>query len=689
MLISNKLKIILLVFFCNFANSLCTNQSEDKILLDEDFRDLKVGMFSSGVVGAHAEYHYIPETAPKGNWEVSCFRSNLSQRGWQVIMENGERFMYQTYCVPLEERKYYHPIIVTGDMLWKNYQIKAQFAPSSDRGQSGVLFRYRNDRCYYFFGVDGQKAILKTVYHGRSFRTQNTQILDQMDFSWQPNQTLTACIRVQGQRIEAHFDEHTILFAQDTTFLSGRIGLTSDIPTRFKRVVVTTTSVVKKEYDEEYNRIKKELEQLQSFNPQMVVWKRLRTDGFGVGRNLRFGDLNNDDQIDLLIGQVKHHGPKDRNSEVGCLTAMTFDGNILWQNGEPDLWKDNLTNDVGFQIHDLDGDGRTEVIYCRDFEIVVADGATGITKYKAPTPINKIKDPPYNKFDRILGDCLFFFDCRGTKHDRDILIKDRYQNFWILNDHLELLWEGSCVTGHYPFAYDIDEDGKDELAIGYSLYDDDGILLWSLDDQIQDHCDGVAIVNYHQNPNTKPIIMNAASDEGMLFLDLQGTILKHYYIGHVQNPAVANFRDDLPGLETVSINFWANQGIIHYFNSNGDIYYDFEPVQHGSMMLPINWTGYSEEYFVLSASPIEGGLFDGNGNKLVEFPADGHPELCNAILDLTGDCRDEIVVWDPFEIWIYTQDDNPKQGKLYKPIRNPLYNYSNYQATVSLPGWSE
>ena len=39
-------------------------------------------------------------------------------------------------------------------------------------------------------------------------------------------------------------------------------------------------------------------------------------------------------------------------------------------------------------------------------------------------------------------------------------------------------------------------------------------------------------------------------------------------------------------------------------------------------------------------------------------------------------------------MWIYTQDDSPKSGRLYKPVRNPLHNYSNYQATVSLPEWS-
>ena len=65
------------------------------------------------------------------------------------------------------------------------------------------------------------------------------------------------------------------------------------------------------------------------------------------------------------------------------------------------------------------------------------------------------------------------------------------------------------------------------------------------------------------------------------------------------------------------------------------------------------------------------------------------PDMCNAVLDITGDCRDEIVVWDHYKIWVYTQDGSPGERKLYKPIRNSLSNYSNYQATVSLPGWED
>ena len=55
------------------------------------------------------------------------------------------------------------------------------------------------------------------------------------------------------------------------------------------------------------------------------------------------------------------------------------------------------------------------------------------------------------------------------------------------------------------------------------------------------------------------------------------------------------------------------------------------------MCLPINWTGKSEEFFVHNPNVNEGGLYDGWGRKVVEFPDDGHPDMCNAVLNITGD----------------------------------------------------
>jgi len=671
------------------SESVALDDGEDwggATLLDDGFDRLTPGNLF-GVVGAHAEYHYVRETEPKAGWSVSAFTSSpASQLAWKVIREGDDTALAQTYR---NKAKHTHPLVTTGDALWSDYRVSVRFAPDDGEGRSGMAFRMHNDRCYYFFGVDGQRAVLLRVKDATAFRKPWEEVLAEKPFDWEKGQYLDATVTVEGTRIEATLSDTLTLSAEDNTFPRGGIGLMSDARARYTHVTVTTNQSSLVTFNQEKTAQQAEEDRLQSENPKPVLWKRITTRDFGVGRNLRFGDLNGDGQIDVLIGQVVHHGPKDRNSELSCLTAMTFDGEMLWQIGETDPWKDNLTNDVGFQIHDLDGDGKNEVVYCMNMEIVVADGATGEAKHKQPTPQMPESTPePYNKFPRILGDSIYFCDLRGTGRASDIIIKDRYRSFWALNDRLEVLWNGECNTGHYPYAFDINGDGKQELAIGYSMYAPGGQRLWSLDDTIQDHADGVAVVRYGGETD-EPRIMCAASDEGMFFADMQGHVLKHHYLGHVQNPAVANFRDDLPGLETVSINFWGNQGIIHFFDAQGDVYYDFEPVQHGSMCLPINWTGRGEEFFVLSPSVDFGGMYDGHGRRVVRFPADGHPDLCTAVLDITGDCRDEVVVWDPEEIWVYTQNDSPRSGSLYQPVRNPLYNYSNYQATVSLPGWTE
>ena len=664
---------------------LTTARAADSVVFFEDgFATMRSGAIGNEV-GAHLEYHYLPKINTEGSWTISCFSSGApSQRAWRVASHEGKAVLLQ-----LHENKLAHtrPTIIAGEDLWADYTVTARFTPETSKGRSGVSFRYRNDRCYYFAGVQDGNAVLKMVQHETAFRVPNEKVFATEDIQWKPGQEITAEITVQGKRLTARLNGKT-LSAEDATFAHGRIGLTADGPTRFTSVRVTGTAAEQKRVATARQQIEEESRKLQAANPKAVLWKKFRTDGFGVGRNLRFGDLNGDGKIDVLIAQVKHHGPKDSNSEVGCLTAMTLDGEQLWRLGEPDAWNDELTNDVGLQIHDLDGDGQNEVIYCQNFEIIVADGKTGKTKYKAPTPPTPAYTPaPRNRFPKVLGDSLFLCDMRGVGRPSDIIIKDRYQTVWAFDDKLKPLWQGQCTnTGHYPFAYDANGDGKDELYIGYTAFDHTGNKVWSLEDSLKDHADSVAVVKL-QGSNSEPRLIIAGSDEGVVFADTKGRILEHHRIGHAQNLTIADFRPDLPGLETVSITFWSNQGIVNYYDANGKIYHEFEPAQHGSMCLPVNWTGTPPEYWLLSPNVENGGMYDGWGRKVFEFPADGHPDMAVMVMNLTGDSRDEIVVWDPFEIWIYTQSEPAKSDKLYKPKRSPLSTESNYRANISLPGW--
>lgn len=688
----------------------CT-PSFDKVAFYDDFSAYPVGSISSPV-GAHTEYHYLKDAQLNPVWKVTSFY--FSPRGadtaWRVVEVDGLKSMQQNINNP---HQFTHPMITAGNIRWKNYKVTVEFTPATSGKRSGLAFRAQNDRQYYFFGLNNNELVLTKRNHENNFHTPEEPVLE-VKYSFNPDTTkiYRLCVEVDGSKIKGWIDGEKTLngkyhkylgswfpneFAayccvgSDTAFSSGNIALVADGPATFYSVKVETT-------DEEMERIKAEEEavvaaetKLQETNPKPVLWKKISTAGFGVGRNLRFGDLNNDGQTDVLVGQVVHHAyPRDSYTELSCITAMTFDGKKLWQIGTPSSDHEKLTNDVAFQIFDLDNDGRNEVIYTMNSDIIVADAATGKTLFKQSTPAFKStqfatdsKPDIVKEWDRILGDCLFLCDLRGNGYPQDIVIKNRYTKFWVLDEKLNIQWSAECRTGHYPYSKDIDGDGHEELFIGYSCFNWKGEVVWNLDKDLEDHCDGVGVTRFREGGDFEVFL--AASDQGAVVLDKSGQIKRRHLVGHVQNPAIANFRDDLPGLETVSVNFWGSQGIIHFYDSDQKIYHSFEPTQYGSMCLPVNWNGSSEELFVLNANVREGGMYNGLGRRAVLFPNDGHPDMCNAVLNITGDLRDEVVVWNPNEIWIYTQSDSPKTGNLHPSKRNPMYNYSNYQLTVSEP----
>jgi len=659
-----------------------------------DFSKLKPGNFGSFATKGFPEYHHVPRQFTDG-WDIV---NNRGPEEWKVFSSDGKNSLYYMgFNKTVWTSDFIYPILCYGDILWKDYRLEVKMTPLDRSDLNGIIFRYRDGRHYYIFGLDkDNKATLRYRDGEKGFRKDGWTELASGVFQTDPMKIYTLAVEVKGSMIICFIDGKELFRIKDDKYLSGKIGLFATSPVAFHEVRVTASDEAKEEYLNQKEALHKELMTLRSENPQPKLWKKISTKGFGAARAMRLGDLDGDNETDFLIIQNMPFFGSNYN-QITCLTALDSEGKMLWQYGKPDTENAYLSYDVAAQIHDLDGDGKTEVIMAEGEWIKILDGKTGKEKSHFQVPSSAILPgetswQEYKHYYRrdllpyLNVDCFSFADLRGTGKPMDVIIKDRHTRLWAYTNDFRLLWTASANLGHFPFFHDGDKDGKDEVYIGYTKFDPTGKVLWSLDSLLGEHSDGVCVGDF--TLSGKPdMVFIGGSDDGVLLTDDKGKIVKHHRVGHAQTPSVGQFRPDIPGLELCNINFWGEPGLITLYNSSGDEITNFELFHAGSPVQPVNWRGDGTEFIFLTPDHAEGGLVDGWGRRVVMFPDDGHPSLAWMVHDLTGDPRDELIVWDLESIWIYTQDKPFKGEKIYKPIRQPLYNESNYATVYSWPGW--
>lgn len=658
------------------------------VLFQDDFSNLPPRLLSAPIkelTNAIQEYHYL---AHRG----------VDTRPWQKVISHDDAWIAgDEGGLPYLEQHTIHdmpnlwnPMMMVGDEEWADYTVEVKVRPLLKSDMAGVVFRYRTNRHYYLFGLrDGNTAFLTLrLPFEKEYRQAEWQELAAVSFEYDADTYYTLKVENDGASMVASINGKPVLKANDDQILKGKAGITANIPTRFMDFSVTASDATESSIRERIVRREAKLERLRSENPRPVVWRKFSVVPWGAGRNARFGDLNGDGQIDMLIAQNSRHAYRNSFAHISSMAAFTLDGELLWTLGRPDAYNDVIAHDTPFQIHDIDGDGENEVVMVRDFKIQVLDGKTGKVEQWAWMP----KAPEDNKvrpYEREIGDSIAFFNFNGDPQRREIVIKDRYRTFWVFNNELEQLWSGQGQLGHYPYPLDIDGDGLDEMAMGFTLWDNDGSRIWSHAYEFKDHSDGIAMGNFSGNPDEPVRVYSCASDEGFILFNLDGSVRKQVRLGHAQTPSIANYRPDIPGLELMNINFWKNPGIVTLFDHEGNIVEQAEPIHTGSPMLPVNWRGDGAEFAMLSANVQEGGMIDGHLRRVVMFPDDGHPDYAYTSLNVTGDQRDEIIVWDQQEVWVYTQDQPFAGDSIYAPQRNPEYNESNYRTTVSMPKWED
>jgi hypothetical protein len=674
---------------------LCLPLARGADLFHDDFSRFPVGHLTypvDSVGGSIQEYHYLRNRGvPLGPWENSISHSDA----WLIGEDDGTPYLEQSVAVqtrdPRNVENNTNPIFLTGDPEWSDCTVQVRIQPLATSGFAGLVFRYQTSHHYYLFALTGGNKALLSVRQAldKGFFEPAWHRLAITDFPYDVALGYyTLKVENDGPRIRAYVDSKLVLQAEDSELLKGKTGVTSNTPTRFQDFRVTVSDSVLAAIRDRIHRREAELEELRAGNPKPKLWKKFSLGNFGAGRAVAFGDLDGDGKPDLLIAQ-------NVENEISCLTAVTLDGKVLWQVGKPDPRNALLDSPVPFEVHDIYGDGHDDVVLIKDFKLEVLDGRTGKLLHAVPTPLwpgytGTNHGPTYEDFPvvgRTKGDSLAFVNVSGDKCRHEIFIKDEYWNFWIYNNKLELLWHGQGQLGHYPYPFDV--DGRDEIAIGYSLWDPDGKQLWSRDRDLFDHADAVIVGNYGPDPEASSRMYAVGSDEGFIVIDSRGNILKHVRIGHAQRLCVGKFRTEMPGLQLATVTFWGNPGIVTLFDTDGNILEQEEPTHGGNVLLPVNWRGDGQEFILINGDPKEGGMMDGQLRRVVMFPDDGHPVLTAYVANLTGDARDEIVLLNTKEVWIYTQD-RPFVGKrIYAPVRNLDYNESDYRGEVSLPRWQD
>jgi rhamnogalacturonan endolyase len=654
--------------------SSCSGNVIQTAVFSDGFENLEPGIIPFPEKPDPAIY-YQPGMGTLGDWTIATsLRQEGFNQAWEVRHEGGKKVLVQSYSnldaqnEPLSLVT--HPIIVAGDSLWKDFTIEVDFTPLAKFDKCGIVFGYQHPNDFYFFGTEGNTVILKRVLQSVSPLRPIEQILAYRPLVWTPGEQMRAMVTVRRNNISTILNDSIRMYEGMEVFRPGKIGLISDLPAIFSRVEVNLLKGEQRKMNRKQRQQQRRQELHLDGHPSMVRWKALDIKAFGSDQNVRLGDLTGDGNKELLFVRSRKKG-----KGIACITAANLDGRLLWQYGDPSLSFNEMGGEIPVQIHDVDGDGQREVIFVSGETLYMLGGRKGEVLKSARLP------------EGMTVRALAFADLEGRGWDHHLVMTDRESLLAVYDENLEVQWLRRTDNSSQPLIHDMDKDGVDEILVGYSAFDHQGELIFNIGEFIGDKCNGISLFELEEDNGIIPCIVYAAGDWGLLYADYEGNILRQTVLGHVNYLTVADFDTENPGLELVTSNRWGSDGLIHVTDARGRIKKHFTAESGPSRCIPVNWKGDGEEFMLLSADTLKGGMFDKWGQLSVKFPADDHPVLCHMVQDLNGDARDEVLVWDRNRLWIYSQDDNPRMGNTYSPDRYPLYNFSMHNMAHSLPGW--
>lgn len=367
-----------------------------------------------------------------------------------------------------------------------------------------------------------------------------------------------------------------------------------------------------------------------------------------------FGDLDGNGTMDCVIrlGNGNYEEAQDPGVPVQ-MEAFTSWGRSLWRKNicyNDHCW--GSANNVPFNVWDMDGDGKAEVITrFQDKDsvfVAILDGMTGDVKFKAPWP-DMATD--FQRSSTRIQMSIAYLD--GV-HPSVVTQTGLYENEVLVafDNKLKKLWEFDSFAetngsgGHKIEVADVNNDGKQEVFDGTTCLNPDGTMRWSI---YRQHPDIVTINDFlPDRPGLEVYyVVESNAHAGAYMVDANtGEVI--WKVNREDDPRwthghtgwASDIWDGSPGIECVSNRAGHSDGNMVLFTSTGKIIREQFPPD-----TPAEWDG-SPTHELLIDNGHRIGKFD--GKEVVEMPGVVPNPIPNSgllmVADLYGDFRDELVL---------------------------------------------
>lgn len=394
-------------------------------------------------------------------------------------------------------------------------------------------------------------------------------------------------------------------------------------------------------------------------------------------------DVDNDGAMELLV------------TAPGYLGAYRTDGRRLWSL-RTDIRVGGQSESQGLPGHhgpgvaagDVDADGATEVIFLtQDSRLHVVAGATGEEKWTAAPPVPEGAE----RWEQVMVATF-----RGGK-DQDLLLqatnRDGYRTGRYLTAYAadalhgggEALWSTtdfvSCAHNGARLA-DLDGDGRDEV-LGATVLGPDGTLLVQI--PLRGHVDSVFAGDVvPERPGLEVVMLEEGGRDGnRVFIVARDAVLveTHHEHREPQNAAVGRFDLSRPGLQVWCRSRDNEHQKPFVFGNTGELIARYEmddvapegwTVRGVEVIWTIDWTGEPQQLAAAKERHKAGDvcLFDPiSGEFRLRLPERAARLY---VADVTGDWREELVVWNGSELHLYENaapNPNPGRARLWEEQR--------------------